>query len=742
MLLKRTTLYVTLTLLLTQTPSMRSGSPSHPYNDTNQRSVHRLAKILSHINPPHEQTACTLQSCSNEKIDLKHATPEQIDLFMQDPTNILRLCEEISNGIGRIPSPNLKVLLRNPDLANHIIQHAVDNFRDLSINFSDVLYLIIKNCPTTAQAYIQSQMYNDEWESLDLEVIMGLYPDTIQAFVQPVIDNFSQMCNTQGFNIIRTIFSWRPGTAQAFVQPAIDNFSHMCNNYYGVLTLQAILNELRIYNTPRTFVQAALDNFPQICNHEAGHEILKIILRRHPDTAQMFVKIALKNFYQICNTLAGTSILAAILEHHPNGTRAFIQPAINNFCQICNDYGYITLDIILKYCPDTAQVFAQLMIDKFFQICNNKYAFKIQNIIFKCYPDVVKMFTKQLASDPRFFYPFNNLIELKTQTTQHLSAHLMDKYSDLSSQGFINYQDYVELQKMTKRVIELEYQEQQKERYTFVHAHQWIHHFCQELYTDLWSIINEKPNNYRFTRFKYPQKPSLEAFFAYIQEEQTIRQEIIKSAVGDSYFFRKGYQGYLLCINYALFANSKGSNTCFHVKENYSENPIEIDCNQFLSELHFDSFLTQEELEHIRKQFNELQAEHATLSKYGGGLLLSFTPKLMKKCIYPSSWSGVKKTVKIKGIGETSDPQLILDTLRTTPEKIVNSDKIEFVCVLSHDCALIPDNGLDIYEFNAADQDKLAAWRAKKDTLMAWIKERVDKRRQALTARGHDYKTD
>ena len=47
---------------------------------------------------------------------------------------------------------------------------------------------------------------------------------------------------------------------------------------------------------------------------------------------------------------------------------------------------------------------------------------------------------------------------------------------------------------------------------------------------------------------------------------------------------------------------------------------------------------------------------------------------------------------------------------------------------------LIPNNGLDIYEFNAADQDKLAAWRAKKNKLVAWIKERVNKRQQALAA--------
>ena len=401
----------------------------------------------------------------------------------------------------------------------------------------------------------------------------------------------------------------------------------------------------------------------------------------------------------MCDDRAGASIIKTILKHYPGAAQQFVQPIIDNVSLMYDSYyGRDILSEIFYHCPQAAQAF-----------------------------------TKHLKNAPRCFYPFTDLAKQKTQTKQHLIANFLDKNEDLASHGFCNYQSHPDLQVMTKQVINLECTEQQKGRYTFVHAHQWSYHFYQELYTDLWSIINEKPSNYRFTRFKYPIKPSTKAFFAYIQKEQETRQEILNGAFDQNYI-TDGYQNYLLFINYALFVNDMGSNTSFYIKENQSIRPIQIDCNQFLGELRLDKLLTQEELEQVRKRFNELQQEHATLSEYGGGLLLSFTPELMTQCVYPCYGNGKKRTVEIVGLGETSDPQIILDTLRTTPEKIVNSDDIEFVCVLSHDSTLIPHNGLDIYEFNAADKDKLAAWRAKKDKLMAWIKERVNKRRQMLTA--------
>ncbi len=420
-------------------------------------------------------------------------------------------------------------------------------------------------------------------------------------------------------------------------------------------------------------------------------------------------------------------------ERNADAAPVLVQCAVDNFPQLCDNLvGYHILKTILEYYSDAAQAFVQPTIDNFSRMCNNKYGWLIIKTIFDHHPDATQALAKQMENDPRFFYPFNDLVEHKTQTKQHLRVHLLKKYKELSSQGKTNYQDHPDLQAMTKQIIDREHKEQQKGRYTFVHAHQWDYHFYQELYTDLWSIMHEQPNNYRFVRYEYPIKPSTEAFFTYIEQEQRAREELMNGSVKQFYIFF-GHQNHLLFMNYALFVNPGFSNSGYYIRANKSYAPKSIDCSSFIKELQIDQYLIQEELEHLENQLTELHAEHASVSKYGAALLLSFTPELMAECVYPCQGYGEKRMVQIEGIGETSDPQIILDTLRTAPEKIVNSDQVEFACILSHDAALIPHNGLDIYEFNAADQDKLAAWRAKKDKLMAWIKERVNKRRQMLT---------
>ncbi len=483
-------------------------------------------------------------------------------------------------------------------------------------------------------------------------------------------------------------------------------------------------------------VQSTTSNFSQLCDNFIGWCTIKTILSLYPDTAQAFVQPAVNNFSRMCNSRYGYDILQTILQCYPNAAQAFVRPAIDNFSQVCNNRnGCYTLSIILRHCPDAAQGFIQPVIDNFFQTCNHRYGVYILAEIFEYYPDAAQAFAKHMVSDPRFFYPFNDLVEHKTQTKQHLRTNLSYTYQRLSSQGSINYQDYPDLQTMTKQVIDREYSEQQKGRYTFVHGHAWYSHCYQELYTDLWSIMHEQPNNYRFMRYKYPSRPSIEAFFAYIEQEQEKRKKLLGSGVNiDTDYISDKLQDRLLFMNYALFVNSQGSNTGYYIKANKSYTPKDIDCSLLIKELQLDQYLTQDELEYLENQFIELQDEHISASKYGGGLLLSFMPELMAQCVYPCHGGGRKRTVEIEGLGEIYDPKVILDTLRTTPEKIIDSDRMEFVCVLSHDSTLIPNNGLDIYEFNAADQDELAAWRAKKNELMAWIKERVNKRRQALAA--------
>lgn len=340
------------------------------------------------------------------------------------------------------------------------------------------------------------------------------------------------------------------------------------------------------------------------------------------------------------------------------------------------------------------------------------------------------LFLKKVARNAQVFYPFNDLLQKLTQTKKHLIDNFARKYHDAKSTAFINYEDDIALQAMTKKLIDLEYQEQQKGHYTFVHGHQWNHHFYQEIYTDLWSIINGPVSNYRFIRYTYPDQSTL-TNNSFMQQEKKVHNHLMSNGV-NSYYASEGYQDRMLFMNYALFTNYRGSNTSYYIKRNNSENSTNIKPSEFISQLKIEQYFTADELQEIEKKLTELEQEHKTVNSYGGALLLSFTAEALKKSVYLAAPGGYKTSIEITGLGETSDVKTIIEALRTAPETILpDSDSTQFVCVLSYDCALKPHNGVDIYEFNPADQEKLAAWRTKKNELMRWIKERVTQKKKS-----------
>jgi len=536
--------------------------------------------------------------------------------------------------------------------------------------------------------------------------LMDWYPEAAKAFVQPAVENFAKVHPT----VLNQIMKCYPESAKLFVKPAVENFAQIhADVLYEIMK--------KYPESVQMFVKPAIENFKRI--HPA---VVSKIIKHCPEVVHQFVKPVIENFKRTY-----PEAVSKIIEHCPEVAHQFVKPAVENFAKlVCSQSGSEVLMMIMQHYPEAMQAFAKPLAEHFMEVDRSVVVQDIVLKILKCCPKGQSYLLEPIRQ--YFSYIFDT--HYMTQTQQLARMHYIEVYEHLCRVGHINYQSYPALQHMTRYVIELEHQEQEKGRYTFVHGHLWRYHFSQEMYTDLWNIIYGSADRFRYIRYKNPAKYSTRNFFSYIKQEQKRRGKLMNGGV-NQYYTATGNQDYLLFMNYALFCNFAGSNTGYYIKENVSENPITIDYNVFMKELQLDHYLTTNELGYIAEQFKELELEHATISSYGGGLLLSFTPEMLKKCVYPCHGGGKQRTVEIADIGETADPQIILDTLRTAPEKIKNSDHIEFVCVLTHDCALIPNNGLDIYEFNAANQEKLAAWRVNKGLLMAWIQERVNRRREA-----------
>ena len=90
----------------------------------------------------------------------------------------------------------------------------------------------------------------------------------------------------------------------------------------------------------------------------------------------------------------------------------------------------------------------------------------------------------------------------------------------------------------------------------------------------------------------------------------------------------------------------------------------------------------------------------------------------------------------IEGIGETDDIKTIITTLRNSPEKIKDSDQMEFVLIMTQDKhgGLNPESGIKVHMFDAADPEKLAAFKEKEHRLLEQIKQEIEQEKSKKSA--------
>jgi len=171
----------------------------------------------------------------------------------------------------------------------------------------------------------------------------------------------------------------------------------------------------------------------------------------------------------------------------------------------------------------------------------------------------------------------------------------------------------------------------------------------------------------------------------------------------------------LLFMNARLFGNTKelGSCSAHYVGANRNINEPGISLEQA-----FEAQGLGHLYERYQERLEHLTTEHHAISDCGRMFLLSFTPEALEKYVYIAHPGGLKKEVYIDGVGNTSDMKLILDTLRTAPEKIDDADRMEFCHVLIQK-TLKPGNGIEVHSFQPGDKEKVAAYQRKLAQLKA-----------------------
>jgi hypothetical protein len=315
-----------------------------------------------------------------------------------------------------------------------------------------------------------------------------------------------------------------------------------------------------------------------------------------------------------------------------------------------------------------------------------------------------------------------------TQSTRHFNTLFAKNLNKLKHFFPKEAQSIKAFHQMITQVIEREHNEQNEGNYTFVHGHPWAFHYLQELDAQLRAIKYNKTAEALSLRFiKQPKEHTG-------IKHNNIRNKLLQQGSG-KYYTRTAElnaQKHMVFMNYALLTNQCGSNTLQYIVNNRCENPPKLMLDKIFENHEMSIYLKK-----YQQDFDELEMMHREASMFGAGIMFSFTPEMLQKSVFVCSGGGVKRKVQIEGIGETDNIKLILDTLRTHPEKIKSLDHLEFVHVLTKDCALNPkiieSEAVKVIPLNAADPEKLALYEQKRDELMAKIKADVQAERAAWT---------
>ncbi len=321
-----------------------------------------------------------------------------------------------------------------------------------------------------------------------------------------------------------------------------------------------------------------------------------------------------------------------------------------------------------------------------------------------------------------------NLLEEipKNQTMVHMQKELKDMLSNITSDLpffgenllkyplilpyylFHQWQHYFSLtdpfiKDMIKQVLKKE-NELKADYYTFIHGQRHEYLPQEQLHTFLQCVINKQKTNNQHLLLHVKESvadPEL------LKQEKEIRKTLLKNGRTNDEERQR-----LLFVNWAFFANSSnlGSSSANYIT-------ADANVNDYI-QLTPERVFSLNNLEHLypkyQHQLAQLQQEFEEITQRGTCILLAIPKEKIQKHIYLAYVGGPKRKITIEGIGETDDIVLIMKTLESTPEKIADTDKIEFCIPMTYDKkgALNPESGIKIFAFTAADKEKLDVYYA------------------------------
>jgi len=299
-----------------------------------------------------------------------------------------------------------------------------------------------------------------------------------------------------------------------------------------------------------------------------------------------------------------------------------------------------------------------------------------------------------------------------TQSDGHAFLHYKDIRSYFSKYGiygtFWTLYQTTDAQRCFGALYQKELEENSAGRYTFVHGQQWAYEWTSSLYKILYeAATNTTTTNYQFLRFKRPNKLNQ-------KKERELYQQL-RNGNGFYHWRRTGWatkDSRLLWLNFALFGSNGNSGSC---SAEYWIKGMDWSSKQIADEHIFNKFNLQNLYATYEKELEQLKKEHAALTKRGNLLLISLSPKYVAENITVSPETQYCCDTKTNIVS-------LLNTLKTNPSAVQNSNKLAFTLILTKDRTLKPSDDIRIFAFNGVTPAKWAAFCKKRTELFERIK--------------------
>ncbi len=629
---------------------------------------------------------------------------------------------------GRLLIEN--IIKRYPDARQQVISYMVNNFDRLIESFYGIYSIreIIEKYPDAREQIIPCIISNierlaesSEGKYLTEKIIIEKYPDAREQIILSIVNSFERLIESlEGRSLIKVIIEKNPDAREQIISYIVNNFDRLIESNGGRLLVKVIIEKYP--DVREQIAPCIINNFDRLIELDGGRLLVKVIIEKYPDVREQITPCIIKNVARLIESDGGRLLVKVIIEKYPDVREQIAPCIIKNVARLIESCsGTFLIKVIIEKDPSARQYikenYKKKKITKLPLLLFSYFCEKFPQD--KCLRDRLKEESHEYGIEgiiKRILYlkscptGKNDRLESSLSTVKHIERYRNEIITELIEEHAFSSNFSSMLDRAFKKEVELE-----KSGYVaFKHGQEWGHGLPEKWFTTLWAITKEKQvTGFIFLHVKPLIKDNN------LAGETEMRERLLRNEMG-SY---NDWQ-HLLFMNYALFGNTDNlwSSSVGYAVKNHNEGKINISLKNVFNYLGHEDIYKKYE-----KQLQELEQEYQGLSKYGSMVVIGVPEDKLSDSVYLTTSRGQKKKIHIEGIGETDDIKTIITTLRHAPEKIKDSDRMEFVLTMTQDKhgGLNPESGIKVHMFDAVDPEKLAVFRKKESLLLEQIKQEI-----------------